>query len=186
MDNISVHEIDGVWFAVTFGDDERIVASTFSNGGRKEVITSILKKLPAGSSFSEVKPKGESLDVLRNIHRIYEGKPGKREFRLDMDRLSQFVKKVLLVTYQIPRGSVMTYGGIAKAVGDTGAARAVGQAEAKNPFPLIVPCHRVINSNFGLHGYGGGLDVKRAILEREGVTFVGDRVSKENLWVPEE
>lgn len=184
MYRIFVEEIGGVWFAAALGDDERIVISNFSCKGRRDVLYSMLESLPAGSSFTEAEPEGTALDLLRNMHLIYEGKPVEREFKLDMDRLPTFTKRALLMTCRIPRGSVATYGGIAEALGNRGAARAVGQAEAKNPFAPIVPCHRVVSSDLGLHGYGGGLDVKRAILEREGVVFTGNRISKECLWVP--
>ncbi len=113
---------------------------------------------------------------------IYEGKPADNKFSLNMDRLPLFTRKVLLLTFKIPRGYVATYGGIAEALGDKSAARAVGNVEAANPFSPIVPCHRVVASNLGLGGYGGGLDVKRALLKREGVTLTGDRVSSEHLW----
>lgn len=184
MYTIYVEETGGVWFAVAFGDDERIVASSFSCKGRKDVVASIVESLSVGSSFTEAKPEGAAVDVLRNMRLIYEGKPVGRGFKFDMDRLPPFIKKALLITYNIPRGFVATYGGIAEALGNKGAARAVGQAQATNPFAPIVPCHRVVGSNLGLHGYGGGLDLKRAILEREGVVFIGNRVSRKSLWIP--
>lgn len=181
-----VKEIGGVWFAVAFGaHDERIVASNFSCKGRKDVVASILERLPVDASFSEVKPRGEALDVLRNMRLIYEGKLVKREFEFDMDRLTPFTEKALLITYAIPRGFVATYGGIAEAMGRKGAARAVGRAEAINPFAPIIPCHRVVDSKLELHGYGGGLDIKRALLEREGVAFIGNRISRKNIWIPQ-
>jgi methylated-DNA-[protein]-cysteine S-methyltransferase len=65
----------------------------------------------------------------------------------------------------------MTYGGVAAMVGVAGGARAVGNVMAGNRFPLVIPCHRVIRSDGTLGGFGGGLAMKRALLEREGVTF---------------
>lgn len=183
MYRIYVDEVGGVWFAVALGDDERIAASGFSCKGRRDVISSILESLPVDSSFSEAKPDGKALDILRSMHLIYEGKPVKQEFKFDMDRLPSFTKRALLMTYRIPRGYVSTYGGIAEALGDKAAARAVGNAEASNPFAPLVPCHRVVDSDLGLGGYGGGLDVKRAILEREGVVFTGNSVSRASLWI---
>ncbi len=184
MYTIYVEEIGDVWFGVVFGDDERIVASGFSSIGRKEVISSILKSLPIGSSFSEAKPEGNALEVLTSIHRIYEGKAIRHKFKFNMDRLPRFTREALLLTYEVPRGFVTTYGGIAEALGDKNAARAVGNAEASNPFAPIVPCHRIVDSSLGLGGYGGGLDVKRAILEREGVIFIGNHISRKSLWIP--
>ena len=187
MYTVCVKEIGDVWFSVAFGGDERMVASSFSYKGRKDVVAKIIESLPSGSSFTEAEPKGMALDILRDMHLIHEGKPVEREFKFDMDRLPPFTRKVLLMTYRIPRGFAATYGGIAKAIGDEGAARAVGNVERRNPFGPIVPCHRVVGSDLGLGGYGGGyddLDVKRAILEREGVVLIGERISKESLWVP--
>jgi methylated-DNA-[protein]-cysteine S-methyltransferase len=69
---------------------------------------------------------------------------------------------------RIPFGTTITYGELARRVGRPGAARAVGQANGRNPLPIVVPCHRVVASD-GLGGYGGGLAVKRALLAGEGV-----------------
>ena len=182
--SIYIQEINDIWFAVAFGANKKIIASAFSRGGRSEVIAGILDRLPAYSSFFEAKSGGAALDVLKKMYHIYNGKSVKIKFSLDMDTLPPFTKRVLLLTCKIPRGYVATYRGIAKALGNSGAARAVGQAEASNPFAPIIPCHRVVSSGLGLHGYGGGLDVKRAILKREGVVFKGKLVSKQSLWVP--
>jgi O-6-methylguanine DNA methyltransferase len=82
-----------------------------------------------------------------------------------------FQRKVLLAEYRIPRGWVSTYGKIAKHVGVAGGSRAVGRALAENPFPIIVPCHRAVRVNGEIGGYQGGSDMKRALLEMEGVEF---------------
>lgn len=67
----------------------------------------------------------------------------------------------------VPAGSTVTYAALATAVGRPGAARAVGGAMARNPVPILVPCHRVLASDGGLGGYGGGLEWKRSLLEIE-------------------
>lgn len=90
---------------------------------------------------------------------------------LDFEDIGGFERRVLLADHQIPRGRVMTYGGLAAKVGVPGGARAVGNVMAGNPFPLIIPCHRVIRSDGSLGGFGGGLPMKKALLEREGVAF---------------
>ncbi|MCL5808429.1 MAG: methylated-DNA--[protein]-cysteine S-methyltransferase [Deltaproteobacteria bacterium] len=90
---------------------------------------------------------------------------------LDFEGCGEFERRVLLAVHQIPRGRVMTYGGVAAIVGVAGGARAVGNVMAGNFFPLIIPCHRVIRSDGSLGGFGGGLALKRALLEREGVAF---------------
>jgi methylated-DNA-[protein]-cysteine S-methyltransferase len=91
---------------------------------------------------------------------------------LDLDGIKGFVRHTLTACREIPRGRVMTYGGLAAALGAPGAARAVGNAMASNPFALIIPCHRVIRSGGVLGGFGGGGPaMKRRLLEREGVVF---------------
>lgn len=68
---------------------------------------------------------------------------------------------------EIPYGETATYGDLALRLGDATLARAVGQACAKNPIPIIIPCHRVIGSNGSLTGFGGGIEIKRELLRRE-------------------
>jgi len=95
-------------------------------------------------------------------------------FPLDAVRLdlcSAFQRKVLRAEHAVPRGRVTTYGLLARKLGDANAARAVGHALATNPFPIIVPCHRAIRSDGTLGGFQGGLKMKRALLEMEGVAF---------------
>lgn len=90
---------------------------------------------------------------------------------LDWEGLGKFERRVLTTVHRIPRGRVMTYGGVAAVVGSAGGARAVGNVMAQNRFPLAIPCHRVIRSDRRLGGFGGGPAMKRALLEREGVSF---------------
>jgi len=68
---------------------------------------------------------------------------------------------------KIPYGETRTYGEIARKVGDAGASRAVGRANGRNRIAIVIPCHRVIASDGTLHGYGGGLDRKKWLLEHE-------------------
>jgi methylated-DNA-[protein]-cysteine S-methyltransferase len=93
-------------------------------------------------------------------------------FALDLMALetcSDFQRSVLLVEHGIPRGWISTYGRIAKHLGVENGARAVGSALARNPFPIVIPCHRAIRSNGELGGYQGGLAMKRALLAFEGI-----------------
>jgi methylated-DNA-[protein]-cysteine S-methyltransferase len=86
-----------------------------------------------------------------------------------LDRCSGFQRGVLLAEHQIPRGWVSTYGRIARRLEVPGGARAVGGALSRNPFPIIVPCHRAIRSDGQLGGFQGGLWMKQGLLELEGV-----------------
>lgn len=86
-----------------------------------------------------------------------------------LDRCPAFQRKVLRAVSNIPCGQVRTYQFIAKQIGNPKAARAVGRALATNPFPIIIPCHRVICSDGKLGGYRGGVKMKQALLRKEGV-----------------
>ncbi|MCX7994791.1 MAG: methylated-DNA--[protein]-cysteine S-methyltransferase [candidate division WOR-3 bacterium] len=88
---------------------------------------------------------------------------------LEFSGLKSLAKRVLLVTSRIPRGKVETYGSIARKLKIPKGARAVGQALARNPFPIIIPCHRVIRSDGTIGGFGGGTELKRKLLSMEGV-----------------
>ena len=90
---------------------------------------------------------------------------------LDPSVCTPFQWRVLMVEKTIPRGQVRTYRQLAVAVGSPRAARAVGNALARNPFPIVIPCHRAIRSDRSLGGYYGGLEMKRALLEMEGIAF---------------
>ena len=103
-----------------------------------------------------------------------------REVPLDEDGLDATRRAVYAATREIPPGSTRSYGEVAKAIGreDYEGARDVGAALAKNPFPIIVPCHRVLAADGRLHGFSapGGLDTKRRMLELEGAPGYGQQV----------
>jgi methylated-DNA-[protein]-cysteine S-methyltransferase len=81
---------------------------------------------------------------------------------------TEFQRRVWRVMRRIPAGTTVSYSELASRVGAPGAARAVGAANAFNPIGIVIPCHRVIGADGSLHGYGGGLDRKRALLAHEG------------------
>jgi methylated-DNA-[protein]-cysteine S-methyltransferase len=110
--------------------------------------------------------------VAEQMQTYFKGQPVDFPLSLiDLKQCSGFQRRVLLAEYEIPRGWVSTYGRIARSLGVPNAARAVGTALSRNPFPIIIPCHRAIRSNGELGGFRGGLEMKRALLELEGVEF---------------
>ena len=95
---------------------------------------------------------------------------GLLKFDFDRSGLTPFRVKIMEALRQVPAGETMTYGELAAAAGCPGGARAVGNVMARNPVPLLVPCHRVLATN-GLGGFTGGLDVKRKLLRLESADF---------------
>ena len=92
----------------------------------------------------------------------------RREFDLPLDlHGTLFQNRTWSALAEIPYGTTVSYGEQARRLGVPGAARAVGAANGSNPLPIVLPCHRVIGANGALTGYGGGLDVKRWLLEHE-------------------
>jgi methylated-DNA-[protein]-cysteine S-methyltransferase len=110
--------------------------------------------------------------VARSIEAFLAG--DNVQFSLDAAMISlctAFQQSVLKAEHQIPRGWVSTYQMIAGHLGNQNKARAVGNALAHNPFPIIIPCHRAIRSDRSLGGFQGGLNMKRTLLIREGFSF---------------
>lgn len=93
--------------------------------------------------------------------------------RLDLEGVSPFNRRVYEVTREIPAGQVLTYGDVAHRLGDPDAARAVGRALGQNPFPVVVPCHRVVAAGGQLGGFSGGAGrvTKQRMLEIEGAVL---------------
>ncbi len=87
--------------------------------------------------------------------------------------LDQLVYKKLL---RVPKGKITTYGELAKAVGLKNGQRAIGRIMNKNPFPVIIPCHRVVNSNGKIGGYAYGKDVKNKMLTKEGIEIQNGKI----------
>lgn len=102
----------------------------------------------------------------RQLEEYFAG--NRREFDLRLaPQGTAFQKKVWKALLEIPYGATWSYGALARRIGKPQAARAVGAANGRNPISIIVPCHRVIGSSGTLTGYGGGLEVKRALLNLE-------------------
>jgi methylated-DNA-[protein]-cysteine S-methyltransferase len=115
--------------------------------------------------ISDEQPSEKSCLAEELIGHVTEGNP-LPDVELDLSGFHEFRKKVSWVAMNIPRGRTMTYGEVAELCGRPGAARAVGQVMAANPFAIIVPCHRVVAKR-GLGGYFWGIEMKRRLLDLE-------------------
>jgi len=116
-------------------------------------------------------PPAEILRAAEAIARLLDGEPSDLCFvELDCSRVGPFARDVYAAAREIPPGATTSYGELARAAGHAGAAREVGAALARNPFPIVVPCHRVLAADGTLHGFSapGGLATKRRMLEIEG------------------
>ncbi|MGW0993728.1 methylated-DNA--[protein]-cysteine S-methyltransferase [Streptomyces sp. NPDC002520] len=109
-------------------------------------------------------------EAIRQIESYFAG--GRHDFDLPLDwsLISGFNRQVLReLASGVPYGTVVGYGDLAGRVGQPGGAQAVGAAMGANPLPVVVPCHRVVESDGGIGGFGGGLEAKRKLLALEGV-----------------
>ena len=106
--------------------------------------------------------------VRRELDDYFEGRLKKFSVPLDWQLIHGFQEKVLRRTHAIPYGKTLTYGEVAAEAGNPRAFRAAGTALGRNPIPLIVPCHRVTRSGGVPGNYGGGPEMKKALLELEG------------------
>ena len=153
-----------VWYGAAVKDTQ-VVATCFSV--KEFDLNQLLQRLPQNAKFQVLKEPNQLLaDVLGALEEIFGGKDkGDYGFKIGTKHLSGYQIRALNCTGLVPVGYVTTYGAIAKAVG--GSARAVGRVEATNPFPLLIPCHRVVRSDLSIGGYGYGQQTKWGILQRE-------------------
>lgn len=124
---------------------------------------------PAGKSRSIqwVESPEKTETVRRQLQEYFDGERTEFTVAIDLQTGTQFQRHCWKLLMKIPYGEIRSYQEMAKAVGRPKAARAVGQANGANPIPIIIPCHRVINADGHLGGYGGGLDIKEELLALE-------------------
>jgi len=158
-------EINNMWYAAAIENDK--VFATALSPKEEEVLRHLLENLPYKIPFQVTeKPNQLSAELLKTLKAIFDGKNvSPSNFKTNMDHLPSYSRRVLNCTSLIPVGYITTYGAIANVAG--GSPRAVGRAEASNPFPLLIPCHRVVRADFSLGGYGLGEKVKLELLQRE-------------------
>ena len=116
---------------------------------------------------------GRIAQAADELQEYLKGERRQFSILIDWSLLRPFQQQALKLTFAIPYGETRSYGELAAQIGNPRAARAVGRAEATNPMPLVIPCHRVIGSDGKLHGYGGGegLKTKEWLLKMEGAVL---------------
>lgn len=162
--NVKDTPIGDIWVACS----ERGLVAVEWEGNRTQLMDYLTRRLK--SPVEE-----DSSRLTHTASQLREYLAGKRRqftIKIDWSLMRPFQREALLATFAIPYGQTTTYGNLAAQIGRPRAARAVGRAEATNPMPLVIPCHRVLGADGKLCGYGGGLDVKKWLLQLEGAVLV--------------
>ena len=160
---ITTTPIGSVWVACS----PRGLVAVEIGASQEEFIAYLLRSRPA---CMPVLDPVHTAEAARQIEEYLEGKRQEFDLPIDWSGMGVFQEQALRLTLAVPYGQVTTYGEIARHIGRPRAARAVGRAEATNPMPLVIPCHRVVGADGGLHGYGapGGIRTKAWLLHLEG------------------
>jgi methylated-DNA-[protein]-cysteine S-methyltransferase len=143
-------------------DAGRVVHIEFSKGRPRAEMRAAL----AAEGLAATDDRERTAEVRRQLDEYFAGE--RQDFDLELaPRGTDFQLRVWRALRQIPYGATRSYGELAAMLEQPNASRAVGRANATNPIPVIVPCHRVIGADGSLTGFGGGLDAKCALLELE-------------------
>lgn len=185
---ILVKKFEKIWFGVAIRVGGEIIKISFSKS-RKDVLNEIIKSVPQNWQIRN--NDSEVQTALATINKLFLGEKNNNQLKIDLNHATKFQRTVYSLLREIPRGKVSTYSIIAKAVGHEGAYRAVGNVMASNPFPLLIPCHRIINSNLRIGKYSiPGLDemesckLKLEVLQNEDVKFKENKVVCEHIYFP--
>jgi methylated-DNA-[protein]-cysteine S-methyltransferase len=144
----------------------------------RETLARMFNRFPTAA---ELVPPPEVQVVIDRISALLRGETSDLgTVALDMDGVPEFHRRVYEAARAIPPGKTLSYGDIAKRVGAPGAARAVGQALGRNPFPIVVPCHRVLAAGGKIGGFSaqGGVATKRRMLAIEGARLDGGNAAR--------
>ncbi len=177
MSTLYLVRFRGLYIAYVLDEHGLLLANTIPLESKNEVFKHVKR-----FKYSRVVEGSDPLSLAEPLYKAYMGDDSDAvKYRDVANRrlLSEKCSKVLELCAKVPRGYVTTYGAIAKALRTS--PRAVGVCLAKNPWPLIYPCHRVVGFDGRLVGYEYGIEIKRSILEREGVEFEDSRVSKRRI-----
>ena len=130
--------------------------------------SSFVAELRERLAADPVRSAAKTADIVRQLRAYFAGERRTFDVQLDLSRLTPFHRRVLMAAAEVPAGQVVSYGEIARRIGQPQGSRAVGQALGRNPVPIVIPCHRVIAAGGRIGGYGGGLGIKRKLLRLEG------------------
>ena len=171
-------------FGCLIDKQDKLLGSAF--GHVSEIVQSHLAEY--AERIGTVSPIGRH-PFTREMVRLFNGDEPVGPIKYNTENVSTFQRRVYKVLERIPRGKVTTYGLISKRLGS--APRAVGGAVASNPWPLFIPCQRVVNFDLTVGNYGlcgaptqEGTVTKRALLERERVPVVEGRIGRTAVWDP--
>jgi methylated-DNA-[protein]-cysteine S-methyltransferase len=136
--------------------------------------TAFAAELRETLGVTPVRSTTHTADVVHQLRAYFAGERRNFDVQVDLSRLSSFHRRVLLAASRIPAGQVVSYGDLARRIGQPRGYRAVGQALGHNPVPIVIPCHRIVAAGGRLGGYGGGIAIKKKLLRLEGALAVGD------------
>jgi O-6-methylguanine DNA methyltransferase len=173
------------WFGCLIDTQDKLVASAF--GPHSKIVQGYLTQYLRRTKACEAVPGKNHL--THEMARLFDGYALSEPVMLNTDFISNFQRRVYQVLERIPRGRVTTYGLISKRLGS--APRAVGGAVSSNPWPLFIPCQRVVNGDLTIGNYGicgslnrTGMATKRDLLDREAVPIRDNQIVRTAVWNP--
>ncbi len=172
MECFTIFKVQAGWIGLV-GSEKGIQRIYLPGLDRAELRERIRREFPEyaeNPSFLEIPEK--------QIKEYFSGNRTEFDFPLDISKATPFQKRVYKVMSGIPFGEIRTYRWLAQKIGNPKALRAVGNANGKNRWPIVIPCHRIVGSSGGLTGFSaaGGLDLKAFLLKLEGNEVEGKTV----------
>ena len=170
----AIFQVKPGWMGLV-GNEKGVQRIYLPGLAKEELRKRIQREFPGcqeGESFLE--------GARRELVEYFEGRRARFEMVLDLSRATPFQKKVYQVMSTIPFGEVRTYRWLAQKIGNPRALRAVGSANARNRWPVVIPCHRIVGSDGRLTGFSapGGLDLKASLLNLEGIPAEQGKIQK--------
>lgn len=161
----AIFQVKSGWVGLV-GNEKGLERIYLPGLGKEELRKRIQREFP-GSQEEESPLRGPKKEVIE----YFQGSRSRFEMPLDLSKATPFQKKAYQVMLTIPFGEVRTYRWLAEKIGNPKALRAVGSANARNHWPLVIPCHRIVGSDGRLTGFSapGGLALKEELLRLEGI-----------------